>query len=39
MNQAQIKKYGVIALTAAVTVAVLNRLAKKNATVAKALNG
>ena len=39
MNQAMIKKYGVIALTAAITVAVINRVAAKNATVQKLMNG
>lgn len=39
MNNAAIKKYGTIALTAAITVAILNRVARKNSTVNKAING
>lgn len=39
MDKAQIKKYGTMVLVSVITSAIMVRLAKKNATVAKVMNG
>ncbi len=39
MSKATLMKYGTIAAVTILTTAVVNRLAKRNATVAKAING